>query len=125
MNGKWYGVYDMKRENRCVGTFESTAEICAYFGGITKNRVWHAIHRKSPLAFKSDRFWIEVFKEPTLGEVRRTLRKKHGHRLVKTHESGIFVRNSTKEKWQLYAHTFEEAVKMLNLGGDNRKRAVA
>jgi len=125
MCGKWYAVYNLRRDYECVGVFESTAEICAYFGGIKAHRVSQAISRKNPLTFKSDRFWVEVFQEPTLGGVRRILRKEHGYELVKTHESGIFVRKSKKEKWQLFASSFEEAVRLLNLGGDNGKRTVA
>jgi len=78
MRGKYYGVYNIKREDECLGIFESTEEVCAFFGGITRSRVWCAIFRKNPLAFKSERYWVEVFEEPTVNGVRRLIRRELG-----------------------------------------------
>jgi len=39
MKGKYYGVYDFKNGEMCVGVFESASEIYEFFRGITKIRV--------------------------------------------------------------------------------------
>ncbi len=110
MKGKYYGVYDIHREDECVGVFESTAEVCAFFGGIRPNRVSCAIIRKNPLAFKTKRYWVETFVEPTKTEVRRAMKKKFGRWMYKIVPEGIFVRKSYADEWRYFAGDFEEAL---------------
>ena len=110
MKGKYYGVYNIKREDECVGVFESTAEICAFFGGIRPNRVSCAISRKNPLAFKSERYWVEVFEEPTENGVRKMIRRKLGLKML-VKPDGIYVRDRRTEEWQFFAKDFEEAAR--------------
>ena len=108
MKGKYYGVYDIKRKDECVGVFESTAEICAFFGGIRPNRVSCAITRKNPLAFKSERYWVEVFEELTENGVRKMICRKLGLKMF-IKPDGIYVRDRKTEEWQWFAGDFEEA----------------
>ncbi len=112
MNGKYYGVYNMKREDECVGVFESTQEICDFFGGIRLNRVSCAIVRKNPLAFKTERYWVEVFEEPTKNAVRKLMRERFGLRMYKISSDGIYTRREMNNDWQFFARDFEEAVSL-------------
>jgi hypothetical protein len=96
-----------------VGIFESTQAVCAYFGGIRENRVSCAIVRKNPLVFKSERYWVEVFKEPTANGVRKLLRQRFGAKMFKITNDGIFTRQSGVLGWELFASDFEEAVEKM------------
>lgn len=109
MRGKWYGVYNVKNEDECVGVFESTAEVCKYFGGIRPNRVSCAIVRKNPLAFGSERYWVEVFEEPTENGVRKKVRRELGLKIF-VKPDGIYVRDRRTEEWRYFAKDFEEAM---------------
>ena len=109
MCGKYYGVYDLKRDEACVGIFESTAEIAAHFGGIRKHRISKGIMQKHLLTFGSDRYFIKVFKEATLKETRRLLRQRFGERMYKITDNGIYIRQ-TGQSWQYFAADYDEAV---------------
>jgi len=109
--GKYYGVYDLNRNEACVGIFESTAEIAAYFGGIKKHRISKGIMCQHLLTFGSDRYFIKVFTEATLKEVRRLMRQRFGNRGYKISDDGIFVRQPG-QSWQFFASDLNEA-KML------------
>ena len=109
MNGKYFGVYDVRRGDACVGTFERVAEICAFFGGITQSRVWCAVTRKNPLAFGRERYWVEVFKEVTESGVRRRLWRELRLKMsVKA--DGIYVREHRWVEWRWFASGLDEAV---------------
>jgi len=54
--GKWFGVYDEKDNDICVGVSESTAEVCAYFGGIKAHRVSKSVMLDYSLTFGSKRY---------------------------------------------------------------------
>jgi hypothetical protein len=112
MRGRYYGVYDLKREDECVGVFESTDELCAFFGGIKRYRVWCAISRKNPLAFKTKRYWVEPFEEPTKTAVRRVMKQKFGLWMYKIVPEGIFVRANRADEWHYFAGDFEEALSL-------------
>ena len=112
MKGKYYGIYDMKRGEECVGVFESTAEICAFFGGIRPNRVSCAIVRKNPLTFGRERYWVKVFEEPTENGVRKLIRRKLGLKMFMK-PNGIYVRNRRTEAWRFFASDFEMAMERL------------
>jgi len=100
MKGKYYGVYDLKNDEMCVGVFESVSEICEFFGGITKSRVWCAVTRKNPLAFKSKRYWVEVFTEPSERAIRAALRERFGKKNYRITEDGVFFRVEGVKGWQ-------------------------
>jgi len=112
VKGKYYGVYDFKRGDACLGAFESVDEICDFFGGITNSRVWCAVTRKHPLAFKTERYWVEVFKEPTEGSTRNLMRQKFGANMFKISPDGIFIRKNYVSGWRLFAADFEEATRL-------------
>ncbi len=112
MNGKYYGVYDIHREDECVGVFESTKEVCDFFGGIRPNRVSCAIIRKDPLTFKTKRYWVEAFKEPTKTAVRRMMKQKFGLWMYKIVPEGIFTRENRAAEWEYFAGDFEEAISL-------------
>jgi hypothetical protein len=112
MKGKYYGVYDMKREDECVGVFESTKELCDFFGGIRPNRVSCAIVRKNPLAFKAKRYWVEVFEAATEYSVRKLLRQKFGTKRYRISGEGIFVSPEGTKGWQFFAEDFDEAAEL-------------
>ena len=112
MRGKYYGVYDTKDGDACVGVFESTAEICAFFGGIRANRVSCAIVRKNPLAFKSERYWVAVFTEPTESGARKLIRRKLGLKMF-VKPDGIYVRDRRTEQWRWFARDFEDVMERL------------
>ena len=112
MKGKYYGVYDIKREEECIGVFESTAEICAYFGAIRPNRVSCAIVRKNPLTFGRERYWVTVFEEPTENGVRKLIRRKLGLKMFMKPD-GIYVRDRRTEEWRFFASDFETAMERL------------
>jgi hypothetical protein len=110
MNGKYYGVYDMRSgEEDCVGIFESAEEICAFFGGINKSRIWCGITRGNALTFGKKRYRVEVFEGATVVGIRKLLRERFGkwnHQI--TRDGGIWVRQKG-ESWQLFAADLEEA----------------
>ena len=109
--GKYYGIYDEKRDGACVGIFESTAEICAFFGGIKAHRVSKSVMLNYAMVFGKDRFKVEVFIEPTKAEARRVLRQRFGTRNYKISEDGIYIRQ-TGQSWEYYAPDAQEAVWM-------------
>ena len=111
--GRSRTLMNLKITSTCIGVFESTAEICAYFGGIRPNRVSCAITRKKPLAFKSERFWVEVFEEPTKNSVRKMLRQKFGLRRHWMRPDGIYVREDKGQEWRFFENDFEEAVERM------------
>lgn len=108
MRGKYYGVYNIKREDECLGIFESTAEVCKFFGGIRPNRVSCAIVRKNPLVFGRERYHVEVFTEPTKNGVRTLLRMRYGLRNHQIRADGIYVREG--QGWRLLARDYEGVV---------------
>jgi hypothetical protein len=110
MLGKYYGVYNIKNDEECVGIFESTAEICAFFGGIRTNRVSCAIVRKNPLAFKTERYWVTVFKEPTRNQAKTLLRQRFGKKMFKITDKGVFIRQKGIKGWNYFAVDYAEAV---------------
>jgi len=112
MKGKWYGVYDIRDYEQCVGVFESTEELCAFFGGITRDRVWHAIYRNGPLTFGSKRYHVEVFKYATEKEVRRKLKQRFGAKMYKITPEGIFTRKEGVVGWRFFASDFEEVAQL-------------
>ena len=114
MCGKYYGVYDLRKNEAeaCVGVFESTAEICAFFGGIKRNRVSSGIMRHNVLTLGKERYFIKVFREPTISEVRKLLRQRFGDKRYKITDDGIFTRQSG-QSWQFYANDLEEAVMLM------------
>ena len=115
MNGKYYGVYDIKNEDSCVGVFESTREICAFFGDIREKRVSCAISRKKPLAFKSERYWVEVFQEVTENGVRRRLWRELRLK-ISVKVDGVYVREDRRVEWRWFASGLEDAVGRLGRG---------
>ena len=112
MRGKYYGVYNIKREDECLGIFESTAEVCKFFGGIRENRVSCAIVRKNPLVFGSERYHVEVFTEPTKNGAKRLIRQKLGLKMF-VKADGIYVRDRKTEEWRWFAEGLDEAVEGL------------
>ena len=110
MNGKYFGVYNLKDDEACVGTFESIREICTFFGGITESRVWCGMSRNNALTFKTERYRVEVFEEPTEYSVRKLMRQRFGRGMYKICSDGIFYRQSGIRGWQFFAGDFEEAV---------------
>jgi hypothetical protein len=114
MKGKYYGVYDIKHDENCVGVFNSIAEISAFFGGVRLNRIECAITRKNPLAFKSERYWVEVFEEPTTNAIRKMMRQRFGPGMYKICPEGIFIRQNGVRGWRFYAADLEEADAMFN-----------
>jgi len=113
MKGKYYGVYDMRDEDRCLGVFESTDEMCAFFGGIKRGRIWCAISRKNPLTFKAKRYWVEVFTEPTRNSVKKLLRQQYGPKKYRFRPEGIYIRDSVEQDWKFFTDDYEEATAML------------
>jgi len=59
--GKWYGLYNLKEGEACVGVFESTAEICKFFGITSKNRISSGIMRGNTLTFGKERYVVHVY----------------------------------------------------------------
>jgi len=112
MNGKYYGVYDLKNEDACVGVFESINEIAAFFGGIRRNRIECAIVRKNPIALKNKRYWVEVYETPSTAEVRRLMRERFGFFNYKICDDGVYIRGEGRKGWRLFASDFEEAVEL-------------
>ncbi len=113
MKGKYYGVYNTKREDECVGVFESHEEISEFFGGIRPNRIACAIIRKNPLTFKKERYWVQVFVEPTKNEIRKLMRKRFGLWMYKIVEGeGIYTRRDYQDEWHFFAKDYEEAVRL-------------
>jgi hypothetical protein len=110
MKGKYFGVYDLKHDETCVGVFESIAEICKFFGGITESRVWCGMSRNNALTFKTERYRVESFKEPTEHGVRKMLRQRFGAYMYKIRDDGIFCRQNNTQEWQFFAADYDEAV---------------
>jgi hypothetical protein len=109
--GKWYGLYNLKEGEACVGIFENTAEIRAFFGITSKNRISSGIIRGNILTFEQERYQVKVFKEATVKEVRRLMRQRFGKQWYKISEEGVFIRQPG-QNWQLFASDLDEA-KML------------
>jgi hypothetical protein len=112
MNGKYFGVYDLKHDEACVGVFESIRDICAFFGGITESRVWCGMSRNNALTLKTERYRIEAFEEPTEYSVRKILRQRFGTGMYKINPDGIFIRQNGIRGWRFFAKDFEEAVSL-------------
>lgn len=113
MKGKYYGVYDMKRGEECVGVFNNINEICCFFGGIRQNRVECAICRKNPLAFGSERCWVEVFDTITKQAGKALLKRTLRHGKYKITPEGIFTRDSiVKTNWRFFAADYEEVAEL-------------
>lgn len=113
MKGKFYGVYDLKRNDECVGVFNNINEICDFFGGIRRNRVECAICRKNPLAFGSKRYWVEVFETVTEQAAKALLRKTFGRGFYKITPDGVFIRTSiVKSDWRFFAADYAEAAEL-------------
>jgi hypothetical protein len=113
MNGKYYGLYDMKRNDECVGVFEGIQEICDFFGGIRRNRVECAICRKNPLAFGSERYWVEAFDTITKRDGKAILLKTLGHGMYKVVPDGVFARTSiVKTNWHFFAAALAKAAEL-------------
>jgi hypothetical protein len=112
--GKWFALYDVKDNEACVGVFESTAEICAYFGGIKPHRVSKSVMLNYPLTFGDKRFRVAVFVEPTRKEIKRLLRQRFGDRCYKITEDGIYIREAMiGSGWRFFAQDLEEAATLL------------
>ena len=109
--GKWYGLYNLKEGEACVGVFENTAEICAFFGITSKNRISSGIMRGNILTFGQERYQVKVFQEATLKEVRRLMNRQFGNRGYKISHDGIYIRQPG-QSWQFFASDLDEA-KML------------
>jgi hypothetical protein len=112
MNGIFYGVYDLKNDEACVGVFESTAEVCAFFGGITESRVWCGRTRDNALTFKTERYRVDAFKVPTKKEVREVLSRRFGKHMFKISPDGVFIREEDTLEWTFFAEDFEDAIEM-------------
>ncbi|MCL2224102.1 MAG: hypothetical protein FWB96_03935 [Defluviitaleaceae bacterium] len=112
--GHWYGVYNMRDGEACVGVFESTAEICAFFGGIKAHRVSKSVMLDYWLTFGSERYKVICFREPTRKEVKGLLRQRFGDKCYKISKDGIYFRIEGKRGWQLFAQDLEEAAMLLN-----------
>ena len=110
MKGKYYGVYDVRNGDACVGVFENVDEICAFFGGIAKRRVWCAVCRDNALTFKAERFRVVVYREPTIAGVRRMMRRRFGLGMFKRSRDGIYTRQEGVRGWRFFAADLEEAV---------------
>jgi len=66
MKGKFYGLYDIRDSDICVGIFESINEICVFLGITNRNRIECSICRCTPLVFKEKRYRVGVFHTPTV-----------------------------------------------------------
>jgi len=111
--GKWFGVYDERDGEACVGVFESTAEICAFFGGIKPHRVSKSVMLDYSLTFGSKRYKVVVFIEPTRTEIKRLLRQRFGNKCYKITKEGIYFREVGRQGWQFFAQDLEEAAMLL------------
>jgi hypothetical protein len=112
MKGKYYGIYNIKREDECLGIFESRQEISDFFGGIKLNRISCAVVRKNPLMFGKERYWVEVFTEPTKNSVRKMMREKFGLWMYMIKAEGIYTRQDRNDDWHYFAADYEEAVSL-------------
>jgi len=112
ISGHWYAVYNIREDEACVGVFESTAEICAFFGGILKHWVSKSVMLNYSLTFGSERYKVVVFKEATLKEVKRLLRQRFGDRRYKVTDDGVFIREFG-QSWQLFAPDLDKAAMLL------------
>ena len=114
MNGKYFGVYDIKDGDICVGVFESINEICAFFEITNRNRIECSICRKNPLAFKEKRYRVEVFLTYTEFGFRRLMRQRFGHKnyMLNRKDGNVYIRDMAKENWVWvhYASNMDEAV---------------
>ena len=110
MKGRYFAIYDLKQNEQCRGIFESIEEVCNFFGGISQDRVMHAIHRKMPLAFKTERFEVISFAEATKHEIRLKLRTTFGKGMFQITRNGIYVRYRGIKGWQLIANDYEGAL---------------
>ena len=120
MKGKYYGVYDLKRSEECIGVFGSINEICNFFGGIRRHRVECAICRKNPLAFGSERYWVVVFDTITEQAGKALLNRELGRWRYKVTPDGIYTRASiVKTDWRFYAANYEEAAELCGWKGAN------
>ena len=109
MLGKYFGVYDMKDNEQCLGIFESVEEICRFFRITNQNRIHEAVHRKMPLAFRSKRYEVISFAEPTKKGVQRKLREIYGMGHFEVRSDGtVFVRHDGVKGWRLLAEDFKE-----------------
>jgi hypothetical protein len=61
--GKWYSVHDQINNEACVGVFESTDEICKFFGITSKNRISSGIMRGNILTFGKERYVHSSFEQ--------------------------------------------------------------
>ena len=77
MKGKYFGIYDLKDNEQCIGVFESVDEICRFFRITNQNRIHESVHRKTPLAFHSKRYEVVSFAEPTVGGVKKQIGRAH------------------------------------------------
>jgi alanyl-tRNA synthetase len=107
--GKWYSVHDQINNEACVGVFESTAEICKFFGITSKNRISSGIMRGNIITFGKERYVVHVYKEATLKEVRRLMRQRFGERMYKISDDGIYIRQPG-QSWQYFSNDYDEAV---------------
>ena len=111
MKGKYYGVYDIRNDDACVGIFESIEEVCTFFGGIRRNRIECAICRNNPLTFGAKKYWVEVYDIPTTAGVRQAMRRRFGATNYKICKNGdIYVRENGTKDWQLFATDYEEVM---------------
>ena len=109
MRGKYFGVYDIKNDEQCVGVFESVEEICRFFRITNVNRIHEAVHRKMLLAFKSKRYWVASFTEPTKKGVQRKLREIYGMGHFEIRSDGtVYIRREGIKGWQFLAEDFKE-----------------
>lgn len=109
MRGKYFGVYDIKNDEQCIGVFESVEEICRFFRITNQNRIHESVHRKMPLAFKSKRYWVESFTEPTKKGVQRKLQAEYGMgRFQVRSDDTVYVRQDGVKGWRLLAEDFRE-----------------
>ena len=109
MKGRYFGVYDLKNDEQCVGIFESVAEICRFFRINNLNRVHESVHRKRPLVFKKKRYWVVSYKEQTVKGARKLLRAKYGKSHYRIRENGeVYVRKDGIKGWRLLVEDFKE-----------------